>query len=157
MNYFKMSFLLVFALLVFSCSDDDSSSNPDDTALKAGEFKCTIDGAAWSCVNTVAAHNGEGAASVSGTRFINGNIGTESLGITFDNIATGQNTTTITFTLMANINNPTDIQIWVLQNASVNVSKLSDDEVEGTFSATLVGVSSQKTITNAKFRAKFVN
>jgi pectate lyase len=75
----------------------------------------------------------------------------------FENLKTGQNTAIITFTLMTNMSNPTDLQIWVQESATVEITKLNDEEVEGNFSATLVGLSSEKKITNCKFRAKFLN
>jgi hypothetical protein len=157
MKKYNSIILLILALFAFSCSDDDNNTNTDDAALKLGEITFSIDGNSWKSMNAMAVDDGDGTVSIGGSRLINSNTGTETIGIAISSIQTGQNEAMATFTVMPSINDPMNLEMWIAEIANVNITKSNSDEIEGTFSCTLSNENSERKITNGKFRVGFPN
>lgn len=128
--------------LLFSACEESPTDNTVDGSLTA-----TVSGASFTATNSTVT-----ARKTSGTIVITGNSGNSvSISLTFAASATGATTGTAIYTA-----GPGADFTYAATVAQVNVTKLDDTTVEGTFSFTGTNSSgATKAVTNGSFSADF--
>lgn len=161
----RVSYCSAVAALVFllftACSssnepagdkNNNGNSNADPTVLQINQAKCSLDGSAWTSANAVAEITPYGMVVNAGY-----SIGTfyETINMEIDGVVKVGSVGSYTQVVYNLVQfNPHSNSIYTAESPTVNITLLSDTEVQGTFSFTAVNSSDgkKKVITNGAFR-----
>ncbi|PKL84939.1 MAG: hypothetical protein CVV22_10325 [Ignavibacteriae bacterium HGW-Ignavibacteriae-1] len=156
----KLISIFFAALLLFvaaGCSD--SSTNPDN-GLNLGTMKCKVDGTSWQSVTALAAKAGNEGVTISGATMNIQSQQTETVAFTIAGTIVEGSSNTISLAQYATVknSNSSDYSQYVSIAPNINITKVNDVEISGTFSFTGKNDKDEsKVITEGQFRVKFVN
>jgi hypothetical protein len=154
-----ISILCATFLLLAAAGCSDSSTNPDN-GLNMGTMKCKVDGSSWQSVTAVAAKGGNEGVTISGAKLNIQAQQTETVAITIAGTIVEGSSNTISLAQYVTVNNAnsSDYSQYVSVAPTINITKVNDTEISGTFTFTGKNDKDEsKVITEGQFRVKFVN
>jgi hypothetical protein len=147
--------MMAFALTLSACDSDSDDGGDDKQNFAEGKMEASIDGTQWDATNATANKVGGGgffSITIAGAKVVNNNSSADAMTISLAN-QTGDFTTG-TFQLgelplaSMSFTDGSDLsKTYIASTGTVTITKINDDEVEGTFSMEAINFTSGDTIT----------